>query len=168
MSFDNAVKALFEFLKQPLKYSIGLGVVAAAALFSPNPVINQMGLLKYRDEGKPYLGGFLLLCIAIAIANAIGVGSGKYNNYRFLRAGKKRLRSLTIEEKQILGRYIERKTRSLYLNFASGVVNGLVNESVIYRSSNVSNPEYGRMAFAYNIQPWAWEYLNDHRDLLRE
>lgn len=168
MSFDGGVKALLDFLKQPLKYSIGLGIVAAIALFSPDSVISQMGLLKYRDEGKLYLGGLLLLCIAVAIANAIGLVADKYNHHRFLLAGKKRLHRLTIEEKQILGRYIKGQTRSVYLNFNSGVVNGLVNETIIYRASNASNPEYGYAAFAYNIQPWAWDYLNKHRDLLRE
>jgi hypothetical protein len=166
MIFDSVVKPLFELLRQPLRYSIGLGIVAAIALFSPNSIINKLGLLKYRDEGKPYLGGFLLLCIAIAVINVIGWGVTKYDDYRFLHAGKKRLNRLTIEEKQVLRAYIEGQTRSIYLNVSSGVVNGLVQESIIYRSSSLSNPEAGRMAFAYNIQPWAWDYLNDHRDLL--
>ena len=36
-------------------------------------------------------------------------------------------------------------------------------ESPIYRASPVSNPHAGLMAFAHNIQPWAWDYLNEHR-----
>lgn len=60
MGFDKAVKAFLDFLKQPLKYIIGLGVVAAIALFSPDSLINQMGLLKYRDEGKPVSAGVKL------------------------------------------------------------------------------------------------------------
>jgi hypothetical protein len=110
---------------------------------------------------------FLLVCIAIAIANGIEVGVGKYNDYRLLRAGKKRLHRLTIEEKQILRGYVEGQTRSMNLNVSSGIVNGLVGESIIYRASNLSNPMAGFMAFSYNIQPWAWDYLNKHRDLLR-
>jgi hypothetical protein len=168
MSLDKAVKALLEILKQPLKYAIGVGVVAAIALFSPDSVIDRMGLLKYRDEGKPYLGIALLLCFAIAIANAIGFATGEYRHYSLLRAGKKRLHRLTTQEKQVLRRYIEGQTQSIYLDVNSGVVNALVNESVIYRASNFSNPQFGRMAFAYNIQPWAWDYLNEHRDILGE
>lgn len=164
---DSIVRALFALLKQPLKYSLGLGIVAAIVLFSPNSIIDKLGLLKYRDEGKPYLGVALLLCIAIAIASGIGVGVRKYNDYRFLLAGKKRLHRLTIEEKQILRGYIEGQTRTRYLDVNSGVVNGLAGESIIYRASSLSNPNAGLMAFAYNIQPWAWAYLNDHRDLLR-
>lgn len=164
--FETIIKPLFELLKQPLRYSIGLGIVAAIVLFLPSSMVEKLGLLKYRDEGKPYLGVVLLVCIAIAIANGIGFGVSEYNHYRFLLAGKKRLHRLTIKEKQILRAYIEGQTRSVYLDVSSGTVNGLVAESIIYRSSQLSNPMAGLTAFAYNIQPWAWDYLNDHRDLL--
>lgn len=164
--FDGVVKPFFEILKQPLRYSIGLGIVAAIVLFSPDSFVDKLGLLKYRDEGKLYLGAVLLVCIAIAIANGIGAAVEKYGDFRFLASGKKRLHRLTIEEKQILGAYIARQTRSIHLDLSSGIVNGLVAESIIYRSSNLSNPRAGLTAFAYNIQPWAWDYLNEHPELL--
>jgi hypothetical protein len=45
---------------------------------------------------------------------------------------------------------------------ADGVVGGL-DERVLYRASNLGQSvDY----FAYNIQPWAWDYLNEHRKLL--
>lgn len=166
MGLDKAMKAILDFLKQPLKYSIGLGAAAAIALFFPNSVVTQMGLLKYRDEAKPYLGGILLLCMAVAIAAAIGAGVRKWDHHSFLRSGKKRLHRLTVEEKQILRQYVNGQTRSVHLSINSGVVSGLVSEGIIYRSSDLSNPHYGRTAFAYNIQPWAWDYLNKHGDLL--
>jgi Super-infection exclusion protein B len=43
------------------------------------------------------------------------------------------------------------------------VVNGLVSETVLYRSSNMS--ALGT-TFPFNIQPWAWDYLNEHPELL--
>ena len=46
---------------------------------------------------------------------------------------------------------------------ADGVVGGLEGERVLYRASSLGcSVDY----FAYNIQPWAWEYLNEHRKLL--
>ena len=164
--FDSIVKPLLELLKQSLSYTIGFGIVAAIVLFSPDSVVDKLGLLKYRDEGKPYLGALLLVCIAIAIASSIKAGVGKYNKCRFFLARKKRLHRLTIEEKQILGRYIKGQTRSTYLDVTSGIVNGLVRESIISRASTLSNPMAGHFAFSYNIQPWVWDYLNEHRDLL--
>jgi hypothetical protein len=157
---------IFAFFMEPVRYIIGLGIVAAIALFSPDPIIKKIGLLQYRDEGKPYLGVVLLLCTAIIIANVIGFGARKYNDHRFLRAGKKRLHRLTIKEKQILRGYIEGQTRSVDLSIMDGVANGLVHEGIIYRASSISNSMSGFAAFAHNIQPWAWDYLNEHRDLL--
>ena len=78
----------------------------------------------------------------------------------------RRLQSLTDEEIHILSAYIMRKTRTQYLSIQSGVVKGLVHDNIIYRSSNVGSLEYGAMAFAHNIQPWAWEYLNDHPEIV--
>ncbi len=166
MNLDGAIKAILHFLRQPLKYCVGLGTVAALALFLPDSIVNRMGLLQYRDKGKPCLGVVLLLCVAVAISAAVDAGARKFNRYRFLVAGKKRLHRLTREEKQILGHYIEGQTRSVDLAINDGVVNGLVSESIIYRSASVSSPGGGFVAFAHNIQPWAWDYLNKHRDLL--
>ena len=163
MSFDGFVKPLFELLKQPLRYSVAIGIVVAIVLFSPDSIMNQLGFLKYRDEGKPYFGAVLLVCIALTIASGIGAVGSKINDYRFLRARKKRLHRLSVEEKQILRAYIEGQTRSLMLDITSGVVNGLEQETIIYRSSSLGHLMSG---FAYNIQPWAWDYLNEHRDLL--
>jgi hypothetical protein len=44
-----------------------------------------------------------------------------------------------------------------------GVVGGLQAERIIFRATVLSR---GWDEFAYNIQPWAWEYLNKHRKLL--
>jgi hypothetical protein len=41
------------------------------------------------------------------------------------------------------------------------VVNGLEIKKVIFRASNIGDLD----EWAYNIQPWAWEYLNDHPEL---
>src|ERR1700733_13946598 len=101
MSFEGFIKPLFELLKQPLRYSVAIGIVVAIVLFSPDSIVNQLGMLKYRDEGKPYFGAILLLCIALTIASGIGAVGSKINEYRFLRAGKKRLRRLSMDETQI-------------------------------------------------------------------
>jgi len=49
---------------------------------------------------------------------------------------------------------------------SNGVIKGLILEDILYRSSSVSLPRHGFMSFAFNIQPWAWEYLNKHSYLL--
>ncbi|MGZ8956077.1 MAG: super-infection exclusion protein B [Methylovulum sp.] len=49
---------------------------------------------------------------------------------------------------------------------SNGVIKGLILEDILYRSSSVSSPRHGFMSFAFNIQPWVWEYLNKHSYLL--
>ena len=44
-----------------------------------------------------------------------------------------------------------------------GVVAGLAQAGVIYRSVNLGTMD---ASFAYNIQPWAWEQLQDDPKLL--
>jgi len=42
------------------------------------------------------------------------------------------------------------------------VVNGLEIEKIVFKSSNIGQLD----EWAYNIQPWAWDYLNNHPELL--
>jgi hypothetical protein len=44
-----------------------------------------------------------------------------------------------------------------------GVIQGLVAEKILYRSANVGSLITG---FAYNVQPWAWDFLNANPHVL--
>jgi hypothetical protein len=161
-----AFAKFLEFLKVPIKYIIGLFVVGLVFLFAPGSLLNKFGLLNYREEGKAYFGLVSLILAVLIIGAIVGALIDKFHGYFFLRSMKNRLKFLTTEEKQILWQYIEGETRSLYLSIESGVVKGLVHDQIIYRSSSISTSGYGALTFAHNIQPWAWKYLNEHRDLL--
>jgi hypothetical protein len=161
-----AIAKFFELLKVPIRVIFGACVAAAIVLFSPDVLVEKIGLLKYRDEYRTYFGIGVLLLIAIVIAKIIGAADEKLIDWRLDRIRKRRLRNLTDEEIQILSAYIARKTRTQYLSIQSGVVKGLVHDNIIYRSASVGSLEYGGAAFAHNIQPWAWNYLNDHPELV--
>jgi hypothetical protein len=77
------------------------------------------------------------------------------NRYRI-----RRLHDLTAEEKEILLGYILNKTKTQYLGYADGVASGLVAEEIIFRSSNMGDPD----RWAHNIQPWVWNLLNEKFD----
>ncbi|MBI1879994.1 MAG: superinfection exclusion B family protein [Chloroflexi bacterium] len=79
-----------------------------------------------------------------------------------LQERQKRLHNLTRSEKAILKGYLGNQTRSQYLPIESGVVNGLEAEDIIYRASHIGKLD----EWAFNIQPWAWDYLTDHPELL--
>ena len=84
-------------------------------------------------------------------------------NLRATRTRRERLHDLTPDETRILVRYIEGNTRTQNLDIKSGVVSGLEEAGIIYRAADMGDLMRG---FAYNIQPWAREYLMRHRSLL--
>ena len=78
---------------------------------------------------------------------------------------KKRLKTLTNEEREILTKYVPNKTRTNYLRPDDGVVRGLEQANIIYRASAMGGANY-QFTWAYNIQPWAWDFLNAHSELV--
>jgi len=75
------------------------------------------------------------------------------------------LHSLSSEEKEYLNRYISNNTKTQYFDVRDGIACGLVGSHIIYRSSNLGHA--GTWNFAHNIQPWAWEYLQKNKHLLK-
>ena len=83
---------------------------------------------------------------------------------RELRSLRRVLRDLTPEEKAVLAEYIRDDAGTQYFSIRDGVVQGLQAKGVLYRASVVSR---GRdIEFAFNIQPWAREYLRENQHLL--
>ena len=79
---------------------------------------------------------------------------------------ERRLRTLNSEEKTILSYYVDNQTRGQYLSIANGTVKVLEIDHILLRASNLGLP--GSLnEFSYAIQPWAWEFLNKHPELLR-
>jgi hypothetical protein len=85
---------------------------------------------------------------------------------RRIKYRQKRLHRLTPAERAILRKYIIKDTRSQDLSLQDGVAQGLVLERIIYRPL----PSIGdvRRGFPHNIQPWAWDYLKKHPELLKD
>ena len=81
-----------------------------------------------------------------------------------IHGGRKRLQALNPEEKRLLSYYINNQTRSQSLDIKSGTVNALEVEKIICRGSSLGTYD----GFDYIIQPWAWEYLIKHPELLKE
>ena len=157
------IEHLINLMKIPVRYFVGIATVTGFILLAPNSMIERFGLLQYREKGKLYFAIAFFILSAIIIASGFDHAERLYRGFFADRAREKRLHSLTDEEIKILSGYITEKTRTCYLDINDGVVSGLVIAKIIYRSSNISS---FFTTFAYNIQPWAWEYLNKNRHLL--
>ncbi|WP_447528441.1 superinfection exclusion B family protein [Vreelandella sp. TE19] len=155
-----------DWLKLPTKTLAALCIVAGILLFSGDELLSTIGLSGIVNAYRGYIGGAFLITLALVVVNTIS------SIWRFSKPwvvqeywiwqGKKRLKSLTPDEKAILRFYIENQTRSQSLDIKSGTVNSLAKERIIYRGSSLGTMH----GFDYIIQPWSWTFLNKHPELL--
>ena len=128
------------------------------------------------EQGQPYIMYALLVAAICTLARVFGIvgawGTKKYKMLKDRRAMEKRILSLTIPEKKVLGKYIEDQTTVLKLDFRNPVVMQLVREGILTKLSmdplldNVSSFYTGVSVYSVTIKPAVWEYLNGHRYLL--
>ena len=160
---------LMDFIKLPTRYIFSFALAAAAMLiFLPDSTMETLGILQLREQHRPWIGLLLVTSIAILvppplIATATWCKNGIKRRSR-LRSLHKRLHRLSSGEKAVLRDYIEKDTKSQNLDITSGVVGGLVASGILFASSTIGD----LFAWAHNIQPWAWEYLQKHPNLIAD
>ena len=162
----DVIGKLIDHFKSP-KYLLVISIISGILLFGTFDIVNKLGLISFVEKYRIWIGiiflittGFWLVDIILLI---IKEAKSKYTGFHNSKAMEERLKQLTIEEKVILGKYINRETRVQTLDYANGTVCELEGYHIIYQASNISRHH---TFFDYNIQPWAWEYLNKHKDLL--
>lgn len=147
----------------------GTAIAAAVVLFAPPSLLVVLGLNEVVKAIRPYLGGALVLSSSLLICLA---AKGAWDNLlgKLLREAltirfhRRELHALTEEEKSYLRPFIENQTRSRAFNLNDGIAMGLQQRKIIIRASNLGIP--GGYSFPFQIQPWAWEYLNKHPELV--
>ncbi len=149
------------------RYLWGFIAVLALLLWGPQWLVSGLGMSAIVSQHRLYFGLLLAVFLGMVLSDLISLTfRGPINHLeqaKWRRHKAKRLHDLTAHEKRILRRYIDQNTRTQYLNIADGVVTGLVHEEILYRSTNIGHLSIG---FAYNIQPWAFDYLRQHPELL--
>jgi hypothetical protein len=157
-----------DWIKLSPRYLTPFAVVSGFLLFAKEKWLEVLGLAEFVPKYRPYIGVILLLSVGLLASHLLnslfGWISQRRKLSRKLKNGMKHLQTLTIEEKEILKAYIETGTRTQYLPMRSGVVSGLEWDMILIRSSNIGDLE----EWSYNIQPWVWDYLHKHPDLLRD
>ena len=161
-----ALKTAQEWLSKSIAAQFAVAMFAGLLLFGPEGMIAGMGLRGIRDDYRPWFG-VALLAVGSLLCVEVASGTGGWFKQRIvwwlnLRRLKQRLHDLTPAEREALRGYIENDTRTQYFNPQNGVAQGLVHATIIYRASSLGSIE----GFAYNMQPWAWEYLRAHPELL--
>jgi len=162
---EEIIGKLIDHFHSP-KYLLVISIISGFLIFGEINLIYKLALLSFVETYRLWIGIVFLISSGFWLVDLIQLIINKIKNkYKILRNNKireERLKQLTTEEKVILGKYINSKTRTQKLVFSSGIVNELERYKIIYRSSD--SVYAGEVS--YNIQPWAWDYLNKHKELL--
>lgn len=139
-----------------------LTIVSGWIVFFPSTHLRNLGLATIRQDYLPVIGVIFVvstgLWLTLTARYLWDKGKEKYHQRKLRNHQKEKLRNLTPKEKKILRPYISKNTWSQYLPMESGTVNELKAHNVITIGSKVSSG----YKWAYVIQPWAKEYLEEH------
>lgn len=165
---------IFEKLKGWLNLGVlpllGILLFTGFFIFLPSEALLKLGLVDVKSKFSTYFGlGFVFSTTFLIAAMLNGFWKvflarrlKEMANVYFYR---KEAHDLTDEEKEILNIFIKGKTRSTSLSMKNGVVLGLEKRMFIIRVGQLGTDAIS-WSFPFNIQPWAWEYLNKNPHLL--
>jgi hypothetical protein len=143
--------------------AVTLFLLSLALLLVPKSAATWLDLESLAKEHRTLLSLTVLASGAYLVTYLPHAAWKRCAPYRKRRAVKKRLHSLTHEEKKLLQSYVHSYTRTRRWAAGSGVVGGLVLGGILFCASNIGSREEG---FAYNIHDWVLEYLRSHQGLI--
>ncbi len=156
-----------DWIKLSPRYLLPISIFTGIVLFGPSWLLDTLGMAGVVANYRFYFGLVFLLSTVLLVSSGLVVGFEQAAHWvldkLLLKQRRQRLHRLSEPEKQVLRGYVYKGTPTQYFSIADGVVGGLEDAGIIYKSSNVGNVKN----WAYNIQPWAWEYLNSHPQLLK-
>lgn len=162
---EAAIKLLEKINFSP-RYLVPVAFVTGFALFSSPTILDIFGIASLVSQYRAYLGAAFLISVAIITVHwsvqLYSIVEKRIASAKSVKSLQDRLHNLTEYEKRILRYYLKYQTKTAYLPLHDGVINGLILDGVVFRVTNVGNPNN----WAHNIQPWAWDYLNKTPHLL--
>lgn len=140
--------------------------ISSILLFTLDSWLAKINLLTIRNQYTELLGlAFIISIVATLIQIALWVKKDLWIPYCSRRNSEKRFNNLSVQEKQVLCGYLLNGVKTDYFPLEDGVIQGLVHSKILYRSSDMGSAIHG---FAYNIQPWAQEFLEKNIHLITD
>jgi hypothetical protein len=163
------MERFLDWVKLSPRQLVAVLLASGFLVFAPDRFLEPLGLLAFRNAyrvwlGVPFLGAAALLGGHVLAAIG-GFVRQRFTWRRNLRRHQRALHVLSPAERQVLRGYVFENTKTQYFALDNGVAQGLVSAGVLFRSANVGDIITG---FPFNIQPWAWQYLQLNRHLLIE
>ncbi|VEN74871.1 Superinfection exclusion protein B [Candidatus Desulfarcum epimagneticum] len=151
------------FRKIPAAFLVAIVTVLGLILFLPENYAKIVAVDGFRNKYRVYLGPAFLLTLSFCVARIfIFIMQGQAQR-KALKIKQEYLHRLTPEEKGYLVPYIDGQQNSVYVGMEDGVMSGLRAKGITYLAANMGDVLNG---FAFNLQPWAREYLESNHHLL--
>ncbi len=151
------------FRKIPATFLVAMIVVVGIILFVPDSIAESLAVKGFRESYRVYLGPSFLLLVSFACARLFSFFARGQASKKNLERKQSLLYQLTPEEKGYLLPYIQQQLHSVYVGHEDGVMAGLRAKGITYLPSSTGDVLNG---FAFNLQPWAREYLVNNPHLL--
>ena len=151
------------FRKIPSAFLVAIVSVLGLILFIPEELAKTLAVNGFREQYRVYLGPAFLLAVSFCFARLFMFSKGLVEEKKRIANRQKTLHHLTAEEKGYLVTYIKGGQNTVYVGMDDGIMMGLVAKGVTYCASSEGSILDG---FAFNLQPWARSYLEQHPDLL--
>jgi len=161
------ITKLINWFKVSNTHLFAVVIGCSIILFAPDKFIEKLDLFDVKNTYQLLISALFLISASILIArffnSIIQWVRTRITWKNNLKIMQNNLHTLTPGEKIILRSYISNNTKTQTLLVQDGVVQGLVAKKVICRFANLGTMMGG---FDFNIQPWAWDYLQQNTYLL--
>lgn len=151
------------FRKIPAAFLVAIVSVLGLILFLPEQHAKTLAIDTFRDIYRVFLGPAFLLTLSFCAARVFNFFMEGHRQRQALKKRQEALHSLTPEEKGYLIPYIEEQLNTVHVGMDDGVMAGLRSKGITYLAANMGDLLNG---FAFNLQPWAREYLQKNPHLL--
>ena len=157
-----------DWIKLPPRYLAAIAIATSILLFSPGSILKKIGLSTAINDYRVWFGLLWLCAVSLLLAHIgaplLAYWRSRIDEWRWMKYGKRYLASLTSDEKKIMRGFITAGKKSQMLDIRDGNVKALQHERLIYQAASVGHVIGG---FAFNIQPWVWDYLNKNQELMK-
>lgn len=151
------------FRKIPASFLVAIVCVLGLILFLPNDIAVTLAVDGFREEYRVFLGPAFLLTFSFCVARIFMFLMKWHRQKKNLKHKQDSLHQLTPEEKGYLIHYIENEQNTIYVGIDDGIMAGLRVKGITYLAANMGDALNG---FAFNLQPWARDYLSQNPQLL--
>jgi len=162
------ISKFIEWLKLGIREICAIAIFTSLLLYLPQNLIEKIGLSTLINSYRGWIGaiwvGSLSLLTSAGIIKICNSITHRCKLRRVQKIRVQRLQKLTIEERRVISQYINHQTRTQNFKYSDGVIKELEAFKIISRSSDIAHKFD---IFPFSIQPWAWDYLNKHPELLK-